>query len=85
VTPDSAYGHLVVGGESIPIFGVELREGCIWFTAFRMGPFEHSGGPITVFGEDGQGVGQGGGVDPMKVGDGELLKLKVDLRFETLE
>jgi hypothetical protein len=85
VTPDSAYGHLVVGGESIPILGVELRDGRIWLLASRMGPFEHSGGPITVFGEDGQGVGQGGGVDPVKVRDGEMLKLKVDLRFETLE
>lgn len=84
-TRGDCYGHLVVGGVRFPILGVELRDGRIWLLASREGPFEHPGGPVTIFGEDGRGIGQGSGVlKPKRVETGEMLSLRIDLLFEAI-
>ena len=79
------YGHFVIAGMSFPIHGIELREGRIWFLASRPGPFDCPGGPVTIFGEDGRGIGQGGVFGPVSAEDGVMLEMKIDLLFETIE
>jgi hypothetical protein len=85
VTFPGGYGHLVVGGLSLPIVGFELSGGRIWIVAARHGPFALKGGPVTVFGADGIGVCQGADVEAMIVGEGHCLNLRVELRIGAVD
>jgi hypothetical protein len=74
-----SYGHLVVGGASFPVTGMELRDGRLRLIARVQGPALLPGGPVTVFGSDGQGVAQGGDVGSKAADAGEWLEIRVDL------
>jgi hypothetical protein len=73
------YGTLVVHGVRLPIIDIRLRNGQIYFLAQSgVGDYEVRG-PITVFGEDGIGVFQGGDCAPARSKRGRVT-LDVPLR-----
>ena len=79
-----AMGHIVCEGIEVPILAIRLRVGGVCIVAGRRGPVPAVSGPVTIFGEDGQGVGQGGQLSWDEAGDGELLTVRITARFDVL-
>jgi len=79
-----AMGHIVCGGIEVPILAIRLRVGGVCIIAERFGPVPATSGPVTIFGEDGQGVGQGGQLSWGEARPGELLAVRITARFDEL-
>lgn len=52
-------GHVIIGGHRFEVHDVLLANGKIEVHFYIYGPMAPFSGPITVFGQDGQGVLQG--------------------------
>lgn len=55
-----ALGHVMFGGQRFPVTGVRLDGGAVNITWEVEGPHEGGTSPVTIFGEDGRGIGQAG-------------------------
>jgi hypothetical protein len=77
-------GYAVAGGVRVPIRGVALSQGKIWFHAVARGPLPAASGPVTLFGADDRGIGQGGDTFWAEVGRGEILDLWIELHMDTI-
>jgi hypothetical protein len=78
-------GHVVVSGARIPVTEITLRGGSLHLECTARGPLPASDGTcaVTVFGEDGTGVGQGYcDVTWEEVGACDTLALSIAMTFE---
>jgi hypothetical protein len=83
--PLEAAGHIVCEGITFPVERVELRHGQIEITATRWGPVRPvDGGPVTIFGSDGQGICQGGTMSWREAHAGEKLVMVVRLSMDKI-
>ena len=53
-------GHVMFGGDRFPVTGVRLSGGAVNIMWEVEGPYPGGTWPVTIFGEDGQGIGQAG-------------------------
>jgi hypothetical protein len=78
-------GMMVVAGRSFPVTSLALRGGQLVVTAEGPGPcpaFRDE--PVTVFGEDGVGMVQGGHISTEAARPQDTVRLRVELRFTRL-
>ena len=71
-------------GITVPVAQVVLRGGRVRITARRPGPVRAAEGPVAIFGEDGQGICQGGTLSWPEVRDGDQLETVVHLSMDLI-
>lgn len=75
-------GTVVIAGLAYQITAVELKGGQVVITASRRGAApEMISEVITIFGQDGQGIAQGGEISIERVGRWGLTEVTVRLRY----
>lgn len=86
MVPPSSNGTVVIAGLVYQIIKLELENSRIVITARRYGKAPAlTNEPITIFGQDGRGIGQGGHVSVGRVGwAGGHADVKVGILFEGL-
>jgi hypothetical protein len=72
---NTSIGHVVFGGRHFPVTSLELTGGAIRITWEIAGPCPGGTHPVTVFGQDGQGVAQAGSHTVPDVPDHTVLVL----------
>lgn len=78
-------GMIVIAGHEFPVNSIRLRNGKYEIVATGYGPLpEFINEPITIFGEDGQGVAQGGLFNFRATGRGEHIMIIVPLRVTSV-
>lgn len=77
-------GVVVAGPLRLQITDIRLRRGVIVITACGQGPVPEFHGNATVFGEDGQGIYQGGYLDVAAVPRACHVDAELKLRIDTV-
>jgi hypothetical protein len=79
-------GTIIVAGLTYQVTSVELKGGGFAITACRHGEAPSiDSAPITIFGQDGQGICQGGHIDIGTTGRWDHTEINVTIKMDRVD